>query len=139
FSITPTELEEVVRTNSKQRFSFDESGERIRANQGHTTDVDLQLDPTSPPAILFHGTPRQLTDTILAEGLKKMTRHHVHLSLDVETARKVGMRHGKAVIFQIDAAAMSRDGYTFYMSANGVWLTDAVPSPYLRLLTEESA
>jgi putative RNA 2'-phosphotransferase len=139
FPVNRDELDEVVRDNNKQRFAFDETGERIRANQGHSTEVDLQLPPCPPPDLLYHGTPRQLVDTILAEGLKKMARHHVHLSLDVDTARKVGMRHGKPVIFGIDAAAMARAGYTFYVSANGVWLTDSVPPAFLRLLTEESA
>jgi putative RNA 2'-phosphotransferase len=139
FSISRDELQEVVRDNAKQRFAFDESGERIRANQGHSSDVDLQLPPYPPPPVLFHGTPEALTETIMAEGLKKMARHHVHLSPDVETARKVGMRRGRPVIFAIDAAKMAADGYTFFVSANGVWLTDAVPPAYLRLLPEERA
>ncbi len=134
FPISPAELVEVVRTNPKQRFSFDETGTLIRANQGHSTEVDLQLAPTAPPDILFHGTGSQTVSLILASGLMKMLRHHVHLSADVDTARKVGMRHGKPVIFQIDAAAMVRDGYTFFVSQNGVWLTDAVPAAYLTLL-----
>jgi len=134
FSISPAELDEVVRTNPKQRFSFDETGSLIRANQGHSTEVDLQLQPTDPPALLFHGTGSQTVSLILADGLMKMLRHHVHLSAEVDTARKVGMRHGKPAIFQIDAAAMSRDGYTFFVSQNGVWLTDSVPAVYLTLL-----
>jgi putative RNA 2'-phosphotransferase len=137
--ITRTELDEVVRDNNKQRFVLDETGQRIRANQGHSTDVDLQLAPCSPPEILYHGTPERLVDTVLAEGLKKMARHHVHLSPDVATARRVGMRRGKPAIFAIDAAAMALAGYTFYVSANGVWLTDSVPPAHLRLLTEERA
>jgi putative RNA 2'-phosphotransferase len=139
FAVTRAELDEVVRDNNKQRFAFDETGQHIRANQGHSTEVDLQLPPCPPPPLLYHGTPEHLVEAIRAEGLKKMARHHVHLSLDVETARKVGMRHGKPAIFVIDAAAMAGAGYTFYVSANGVWLTDSVPPAHLRLLTEERA
>jgi putative RNA 2'-phosphotransferase len=134
FPITSAELDEVVRTNPKQRFSIDETGKLIRANQGHSTAVDLQLEPAEPPPLLFHGTGSQTVSFILADGLMKMLRHHVHLSADVDTARRVGMRHGKPAIFQIDAAKMTADGYTFFVSANGVWLTEAVPPAYLSLL-----
>jgi len=137
FPVNHDELNEVVRDNNKQRFAFDETGERIRANQGHSTEVDLQLDASPPPDLLYHGTPESLIDVIVVEGLKKMARHHVHLSPDVDTARKVGMRRGKPAIFAIDAAAMARAGYTFYVSANGVWLTDSVPPAHIWLLTEE--
>ena len=111
----------------------------IRANQGHSSEVDLQLEPANPPALLFHGTAKQSVDAILAAGLNKMSRHHVHLSLDVDTARKVAMRHGIPVIFHVDAGRMLQDGYTFYVSANGVWLTDAVPPGYLRIAPEDTA
>lgn len=136
FRITADELHEVVRDNAKQRFAFDETGERIRANQGHSAEVDLQLSPSPPPPILYHGTPEHLVETIRAEGLNKMRRHHVHLSKDIPTAQKVGMRRGKAAVFAIDAAKMAADGYTFFVSANGVWLTDAVPPAYLTLLDQ---
>jgi putative RNA 2'-phosphotransferase len=132
FSISREVLEEVVRSNDKQRFAFDEAGTRIRANQGHSTAVDLQLEPTTPPALLYHGTGRQNVAAIQADGLRKMARHHVHLSPDVATAIKVGARHGKPVIFLVDAAAMHADGHVFYCAANGVWLVDAVPPRYLR-------
>ncbi len=132
--ITRAELDEIVRTSDKQRFAFDETGARIRANQGHSVDVDLQLAPTEPPPILYHGTAEPNLDTIRQHGLKKMARHHVHLSPDVATARKVGQRHGKPVIFAVDAAAMRARGHLFYCSANGVWLTDEVPAGFLRLL-----
>ena len=128
------ELDEVVARNDKRRFSFDETGERIRANQGHSVDVDLQLTPVTPPAILYHGTGHAAMDAIVREGLRKMRRHHVHLSADIPTAIKVGRRHGQPVVFAVDTAAMSADGYVFFRSENGVWLVDAVAPGYLRLL-----
>jgi putative RNA 2'-phosphotransferase len=136
FPISRAELEEVVARNDKQRFSFDPTGTRIRANQGHSAEVDLQLEPATPPAVLYHGTPEPNTDSILRTGLNKMARHHVHLydHAQAETARAVGARRGRPVLFAVDAAAMHRDGHTFYRSANGVWLVDAVPPRYLRLL-----
>lgn len=134
FTISQAELEEVVAKNDKQRFSFDETGSLIRANQGHSVEVDLQLESVEPPEVLYHGTGQRSVALILDKGLEKMSRHHVHLSSDVETARKVGARHGKPVIFAIDAAGMRRDGHIFYRSANGVWLVGYVPPNYLRQL-----
>ena len=131
--LSRAELEEVVTQNSKQRFSFDPGGTRIRANQGHSVSVDLQLAPAAPPAVLYHGTGHQAAPLIEWEGLQKMSRHHVHLSHDPETARTVGARHGRPVIFQVDAAAMAAAGFVFYCSDNGVWLTDAVPANYLEI------
>jgi putative RNA 2'-phosphotransferase len=131
-AITREQLDEVVATSDKQRFSFDPSGRRIRANQGHSTAVDLQLQPATPPDVLYHGTAEGTVALILAEGLARMSRHHVHLSLDVPTALMVGTRHGRPVILAVEAAAMVRDGHTFYRSDNGVWLADAVPARYLR-------
>lgn len=130
--LTRAELEEVVIRNSKQRFAFDETGARIRANQGHSVEVDLQLEPVAPPAVLYHGTGHNTVEVVLREGLKKMSRHHVHLSRDVETARMVGARHGRPVVLQVDAAAMAQDGHLFYLSENGVWLTEQVPPGYLQ-------
>jgi putative RNA 2'-phosphotransferase len=124
----------VVATSDKQRFAFDESRARLRANQGHSVDVDLQLEPVTPPAVLYHGTGRQNVASILAGGLQKMNRHHVHLSPDTETAIRVGRRHGEPVVFVVDAAAMHGDGSTFYCSANGVWLVDHVPAQHVRQL-----
>lgn len=134
FPITPAELNEVVAKNDKQRFSFDPSQSRIRANQGHSTQVDLQLEAVPPPDILYHGTPAGSVDAILREGLKRMARHHVHLSSTPATAEIVGKRRGRPVVLVVDAAAMSREGFVFYRSANGVWLTDQVPPQYLRRL-----
>jgi putative RNA 2'-phosphotransferase len=137
FPITRTELEEVVATSDKQRFSFDETRTRIRANQGHSVDVDLELQSQIPPDVLYHGTGEQSVPAILQAGLLKLSRHHVHLSRDVETARKVGIRHGRPVIFAIAATAMQQTGFTFYCSDNGVWLVDQVPPQYLKILSSE--
>jgi putative RNA 2'-phosphotransferase len=131
FAIHYDDLLECVETNDKQRFSFDDTGDLIRANQGHSTAVDLQLAQATPPAILFHGTVERFLAPIRAEGLKKGKRHHVHLSADVETARKVGARRGKPIILQIAAGKMHEQGIAFFLSANGVWLTDAVPAVFL--------
>lgn len=131
FSINRAELDEVVARNDKKRFSFDSTGTLIRANQGHSIDVDLQLEPTVPPDVLYHGTGHGAVESILRTGLGKMSRHHVHLSTDMATARAVGARHGRPVIFAVDAAAMHKAGYAFYCSANKVWLVDHVPPEYL--------
>jgi putative RNA 2'-phosphotransferase len=124
------QLDEVVETNEKQRYTIE--GNRIRANQGHSVGVQLDLPPASPPDVLFHGTPERNVVAILSRGLNRGTRHHVHLSPDVATAQKVGQRRGRAVVLRIDAAGMAGDGYTFYVSDNGVWLTDQVPAAYIR-------
>lgn len=134
FPLTRAELDEVVSRNSKQRFAFDATGTYIRANQGHSVDIDLQLEPVVPPATLYHGTGHRAVETILREGLHKMRRHHVHLSSDTPTARMVGARHGRPAIFAVDAAVMHRNGYLFFCSTNGVWLVDHVPPAYLKLL-----
>lgn len=120
-------LEEIVVTSDKQRFSFDATGTRIRASQGHSVEVELGYQPASPPPLLYHGTATRFIAAIRAEGLKKMARHHVHLSADEVTARAVGQRHGKPAVLVIDAAAMAKDGLAFFLSANGVWLVDHVP------------
>jgi len=130
---SPEELREVVETNDKKRFSFDDAGEKIRANQGHSIDTQIEFAESAPPAALYHGTAERNLDAILAEGLKKMARHHVHLSADTETARQVGIRYGKPVILRIDTEKMRGAGFKFYVSANGVWLTDAVPSEFLEV------
>ncbi len=131
FPISYDELVDCVETNDKQRFAFDETGDLIRANQGHSVEVDLQLEEREPPETLYHGTVERFLSSILKEGLVRGKRHHVHLSKGVETATKVGARRGKPVIFKVDAGRMHHDGHKFLLSANGVWLTDAVPPGYL--------
>ena len=130
--ITREELETVVAGNDKRRFAFDETGERTRASQGHSVAVDLGLESAEPPAVLYHGTVERFLPAILSEGLRPMKRHDVHLSADVETARRVGSRRGSPTILVVDAAAMAEDGHEFRCSANGVWLTAAVPPRYLK-------
>jgi len=129
--LTRAILEEVVATNSKSRFAFSDDKQRIRASQGHSIDVELGYAPAIPPDTLFHGTVDKHLPSIRAEGLKKILRHHVHLSADEATARVVGARHGKPVVLRIAAAKMHAASHVFYQSANGVWLTDAVPPAYL--------
>ncbi|WP_335932474.1 RNA 2'-phosphotransferase [Streptomyces sp. PTD5-9] len=130
FRLTRAELDHVVATNDKRRFAVE--GDRIRASQGHTVPVDLGLPPSEPPAYLYHGTVGRALDGIRSEGLRPMNRTHVHLSSDRETATRVGARRGRPVVLSVDAAAMREAGHTFYLSANGVWLTDAVPPAFLR-------
>ncbi|WP_329546669.1 RNA 2'-phosphotransferase [Streptomyces sp. NBC_01356] len=130
FRFTREELDHVVATNDKRRFAVE--GTRIRASQGHSVEVDLALPVATPPAYLFHGTVARNLDAIRAEGLKPMNRHDVHLSPDRETATGVGARRGRPVVLSVDAAAMDRDGHVFHVSANGVWLTGAVPPQYIR-------
>ncbi|MCQ4199381.1 RNA 2'-phosphotransferase [Streptomyces sp. NPDC056353] len=130
FRVTRDELHHVVATNDKRRFAVD--GTRIRASQGHSIDVDLGLPPATPPPYLFHGTVARHLEAIRTEGLRPMNRHDVHLSPDRATATRVGARRGRPVVLSVDAAAMHRDGHVFHVSANGVWLTKAVPSRYLR-------
>ncbi|MER6535575.1 RNA 2'-phosphotransferase [Streptomyces sp. 900105755] len=130
FPVSREELDHVVAANDKQRFAVE--GTRIRASQGHSVDVDLGLPPATPPPYLYHGTVARNLDAIRSEGLRPMNRHDVHLSADRETATRVGARRGRPVVLSVDAAAMHRDGHVFQISANGVWLTRAVPPRYLR-------
>ncbi|TWP50304.1 RNA 2'-phosphotransferase [Lentzea tibetensis] len=123
------ELLEVVAGNDKQRFAIE--GDLIRANQGHSVTVDLDLPVAVPPVVLFHGTVAKFLDAILADGLRPMSRHDVHLSPTRETAERVGARRGKPVILTVDASLMHQDGHEFRVSANGVWLTSHVPAQYL--------
>ena len=127
-------LDEIVATSDKQRFAFDATRTRIRANQGHSVAVDLELPIAQPPAVLYHGTHPGALDAIRREGLRPMSRHHVHLSPDRDTAVRVGGRRGHPVVLEIDAAALAADGHEFRCSANGVWLVDDVPPHRLREL-----
>lgn len=127
-------LQAVVEQSDKQRYEFSPDLTQIRARQGHSISVDLDLPQTAPPATLYHGTVETFLEAIMAQGLSKMRRHHVHLSPDQETARRVGQRRGRAIILQIDAAAMYADGHAFYVTENQIWLTDAVPPRFLRRL-----
>jgi putative RNA 2'-phosphotransferase len=131
--LTPDELREVVTRNEKQRFAFDATESRIRANQGHSVEVDLDLPVRRPPDLLYHGTVGRFLDAILREGLRPMKRHDVHLSHAIETAISVGSRRGEAVVLAVDARAMADAGREFRVSANGVWLASAVPPEYLSL------
>jgi putative RNA 2'-phosphotransferase len=128
---TLEELQNVVDNNDKKRFSLSEDGLWIRANQGHSVEVELGYAPNVPPEILYHGTAERFLISIKQQGLIKGKRHHVHLSADADVAAKVGRRHGKPVVLRVDAAAMRRDGFVFYLSANGVWLTEHAPVQYL--------
>ncbi|MEL6643741.1 MAG: RNA 2'-phosphotransferase [Pseudomonadota bacterium] len=129
--LTDQTVREIVATNDKQRFAISDDGMRIRANQGHSVEVDLGLAPVTPPETLYHGTSQRALDAILREGLKRMSRQHVHLSSDVTTATVVGQRHGKPVVLSVAAGQMHRAGIAFFQSANGVWLVTEVDQKYL--------
>ena len=124
-------LEKIVAENDKKRYSFDESHSKIRANQGHSIAVNLELEKKIPPEILYHGTATRFLESIQKSGLLKMGRQYVHLSKDVQTATKVGQRHLKVIVLKVDTKKMIQDGYDFYLSKNGVWLCDTVPPQYL--------
>jgi len=124
-------LEYIVENNDKKRFALSPDKKRIRASQGHSVNIDLGYKPQTPPPVLYHGTGSKFVASILQSGLRKKKRHHVHLSPDEETARKVGGRHGPPVIFEVQAMQMQEDGHEFFISDNGVWLTDQVPPQYL--------
>lgn len=125
------DLIEIVEMNDKQRYSFNEKRNKIRANQGHSIDIDLALTPVEPPEFLYHGTATRFVESIMENGIVKQSRQHVHLSKDKETATKVGTRHGKPIVLTILAGQMSKDGILFYQSDNGVWLTDYVDNKYI--------
>ncbi|MCC6462198.1 MAG: RNA 2'-phosphotransferase [Saprospiraceae bacterium] len=135
--LTRALLEEVVEKNDKQRFAFSADGTQIRASQGHSLEIDLDYAPETPPERLYHGTAERFLPAILKEGLQKRRRHHVHLSADVDTALRVGQRHGKPVVLMVLARAMRAAGHVFYRSANGVWLTEEVPPRFLQLLQDK--
>ena len=127
-------LEEIVRTDSKQRYSFNEDKTLIRANQGHSIPVDVELEQKTPPDVLWHGTGEKYVESINRIGLIPKSRLYVHLSKDYETAKTVGSRHGNPVVYRVNAKQMAEDGYQFYLSVNGVWLTKEVPVQYLSIL-----
>ena len=124
-------LEEIVRTDCKQRYSFNEDKTLIRANQGHSVPVDVELKEKKPPEFLYHGTADRFIKAIMEEGLKPMSRLYVHLSKDIETANKVGKRHWKPVIMKVYSGQMYQDGIKFYLSENGVWLVSKVDAKYI--------
>lgn len=124
-------LEEIVKTDSKQRYSFNDNKTLIRANQGHSYPVDVELVEKQPPDYLYHGTARRFVPMILADGIKSMSRLYVHMSKDLDTAKKVGSRHGDPVVLVVNSGMMHNDGVKFYLSQNGVWLTEYVDSKYI--------
>lgn len=132
--LTREAIEKVVRENDKQRFRIDETGTRIKANQGHSFSVANDFEIREPPEWLYHGTAERNVPSILKDGILKMKRHHVHLSQDVATAKSVGSRYGKPVVFRIDCQRMYQDGQVFYLSENRVWLSDYIPPEYLEPL-----
>lgn len=129
---TLEELDEMVETNDKKRFIFNEDKTKIRANQGHSIDIDLALKSQQPPEFLYHGTAQTNVESILEKGIEKRTRQHVHLSSNKDTAEKVGMRHGKPVLLTIMTGKMHEDGILFYLSENNVWLTEFVHPQYIQ-------
>lgn len=136
---TRRDIEDVVRSSDKQRFTIDDSTDKIRANQGHSVPVELELPTAVPPVVLYHGTPVRNLDSIQRQGLVKGSRHAVHLSRDITTAHAVGSRRGRHVVLAIAAAAMHEAGHRFLISANGVWLVDNVPPEYLFVINDSSA
>ena len=131
-SLNRPELEEVVANNDKKRFSISDDGARIRARQGHSVQVDLGLAASEPPETLYHGTVERFLDSIQQAGLLPKGRQQVHLSATLDVAESVGSRRGEAVILEVEASRMSADGHSFFLSENGVWLSDAVPPEYIR-------
>lgn len=132
--LTKENILKIVETSDKQRFAISEDGLKIRANQGHSTStVDLEFKAIEPPEFLYHGTAKKYMESILKQGIMKQSRHYVHLSSTVETALSVGARHGKPIVFKVMAAQMHQEGHKFYLSENGVWLCDFVPSNFLEI------
>ena len=136
YPLTREQLEEIVRTDDKQRYSFSEDKSMIRANQGHSIPVDVELERVQPPEFLWHGTGEKYTDSIDVQGLLPKSRLYVHLSGDEETAVAVGRRHGKPVVYRVAAARMAEDGFAIYRSKHGIWLTKRVPPEYLEKQTQ---
>ena len=131
FKLTKASIQTVVDTNDKKRFLISDDGQRIKANQGHSIQVKLELEPVTPPDFLLHGTAERFVGSIFKEGLTKQQRHHVHLSETQKTAMSVGSRYGKPVLLKVDSKQMHEDGFEFFKTENDVWLVDAVPVGYL--------
>ncbi|MBN8214811.1 MAG: RNA 2'-phosphotransferase [Xanthomonadales bacterium] len=129
--LTRALIEQVVEENSKQRFAISDDGRRIRANQGHSIEIELGLQPLAPPRLLYHGTATRFVEAIRREGLAKRSRQHVHLSADADTATAVGARHGQPAVLIVRAGEMAAAGHALFRSENGVWLTDAVPVEFI--------
>ena len=134
YNINREILERIVETDEKQRYAISPDGKLIRANQGHSIPVDVELKETEPPEMLFHGTADRFSESIEQQGLLPQSRLYVHLSKDVQTAKKVGMRHGKPIVYRVNSGEMFRQGYKFYISLNGVWLTKNVPPQFLTII-----
>ncbi|MDD6490022.1 MAG: RNA 2'-phosphotransferase [Clostridia bacterium] len=133
YNINREILNQIVETDEKQRYAISPDGKLIRANQGHSIPVDVELKETEPPEELFHGTADRFSESIEQQGLLPQSRLYVHLSKDIQTAEKVGMRHGKPVVYSVNSGEMFRQGYKFYISLNGVWLTKNVPPQFLTI------
>ncbi|WP_297523229.1 RNA 2'-phosphotransferase [uncultured Clostridium sp.] len=129
-------LDEIVKNDNKSRYSFNEDKTKIRANQGHSIDVDVELEECIPPSVLYHGTATRFVDSIMSKGIIRGNRLYVHLSKEIDTASKVGTRHGELALLQVDSDKMYREGYKFYISKNNVWLTDFVPVEYVSKMEE---
>lgn len=134
YKVTVSDIERIVAEDDKQRYSFNYDKNKIKANQGHSIQVNLELQAIDPPEVLYHGTSTRFSESIYNEGIRKQGRQYVHLSADLETAAKVGKRHGELVIFKISSEQMCKDGYKFFLSENNVWLTDYVPAKYIKIL-----
>ena len=136
-SITLPILQDIVAEDTKGRFEFSEDESSVRALYGHSIDVDLELEPTTPPMILYHGTAEKYLENIMKDGLKPRKRNYVHLSETIDMAIQVGTRHGKPIVLSIDTEAMISAGYKFYKAQNGVWLTNEVPARFYKITTDK--
>ena len=134
FTLTRDTIETIVKESPKQRFIINQN--KIKANQGHSINIDLGLNTSTPPGYLYHGTATRFLESILRDGLIPKERQHVHLSSDVQTAKKVGQRHGKPIVLKVDALLMSKQGYSFFVSNNGVWLTTSVPTEFIEVIED---
>jgi len=131
YNISLEDIKDIVATNNKQRFKFSDDHSKIRANQGHSINVDVELKESAPPDFLYHGTASRFLESIQKDGIKARSRLYVHLSADKQTAVNVGKRHGTPVVLTVSSSSMYTDGFKFYLSDNNVWLTDFVPVKYI--------